>query len=101
MTKEKNIYVFKITFLNKKKNASVMELLNSLRKFIKKKTKKLAHPDTHTPEVYIFLLPNIYELMTSPSTGVSSCCPSLTRLPQVRGQGDTGDCGNFGIRRPR
>lgn len=91
----------KLLFLTKK-NASVMELLNSLRKFIKKKkTKKLAHPDTHTPEVYIFLLPNIYELMTSPSTGVSSCCPSLTRLPQVRGQGDTGDCGNFGIRRPR
>lgn len=100
MTKEKNIYVFKITFLNKKK-CFCNGITQFTQKIYKKKTKKLAHPDTHTPEVYIFLLPNIYELMTSPSTGVSSCCPSLTRLPQVRGQGDTGDCGNFGIRRPR
>lgn len=53
MTKEKNIYVFKITLLNKKKNASVMELLNSLRKFIKKKQKNL-HTRTHTHLKYIY-----------------------------------------------
>lgn len=54
MTKEKNIYVFKITFLNKKKNASVMELLNSLRKFIKKKKQKNLHTRTHTHLKYIY-----------------------------------------------
>lgn len=39
----------KLLFLTKKKNASVMELLNSLRKFIKKKNKKTCTPGhTHT-----------------------------------------------------